>query len=193
MTNEQIIEKLIDQINNDMQIFIAVLSIVIAIAAFLQWRISDKQIHKMQMAIREANDKAEKLAKMNKILIKNSALAIARNQFLIGFPDWRSDIEFFEYIKDKILVAEPSLIKYSKTQIANDFALYIHETCRIKETFSPVDYMIYDQDNPSSQLAYIIGVKENSIYEVIDNLEDRETKRKLFSDFQEFMDFWNNN
>ena len=104
MTNEQIIEKLIDQINNDMQIFIAVLSIVIAIAAFLQWRISDKQIHKMQMAIREANDKAEKLAKMNKILIKNSALAIARNQFLIGFPDWRSDIEFFEYIKDKILV-----------------------------------------------------------------------------------------
>ncbi|MCC4340263.1 hypothetical protein [Limosilactobacillus reuteri] len=52
----------------------------------------------MQMAIREANDKAEKLAKMNKILIKNSALAIARNQFLIGFPDWRSDIEFFEYI-----------------------------------------------------------------------------------------------
>ena len=42
MTNEQIIEKLIDQINNDMQIFIAVLSIVIAIAAVLQWRISDK-------------------------------------------------------------------------------------------------------------------------------------------------------
>ena len=53
--------------------------------------------------------------------------------------------------------------------------------------------MIYDQDNPSSQLEYIIGVKENSIYEVIDNLEDRKTKRKLFSDFQEFMDFWNNN
>lgn len=97
MTNEQIIEKLIDQINNDMQIFIAVLSIVIAIAAFLQWRISDKQIQKMQMAIKEANNKSEKLAEMNKVLVKNSLLTLAGSQFLGGLPDWKSDIEFFNY------------------------------------------------------------------------------------------------
>lgn len=81
MTNEQIIEKLIDQINNDMQIFIAVLGFVIAIAAVLQWRISDKQIQKMQIAIKEANNKSEKLAEMNKVLVKNSLLTLAGSQF----------------------------------------------------------------------------------------------------------------
>lgn len=130
MTNEQVIEKLIDQINNDMQIFIAVLGFVIAIAAVLQWRISDKQIQKMQMAIKEANNKSEKLAEMNKVLIKNSLLTLAGSQFLGGLPDWKSDIEFFNYIKENTdAYSNGYLIKYAKSKIADDFAHSINEAC----------------------------------------------------------------
>lgn len=193
MTNEQVIEKLIDQINNDMQIFIAVLSIVIAIAAFLQWRISDKQIQKMQIAIKEANNKSEKLAEMNKVLVKNSLLTLAGSQFLGGLPDWKSDIEFFNYIKENTDAYNNGyLIKYAKSKIADDFAHSINEACGLG-TYYPDNYLIYKKDNPKSQFEYIVDVKENEIAQTIDALSNNEKKRKLFHDFQEFLDFWNNN
>lgn len=62
MTNEQVVEKLIEQINNNMQIFIGILGFLVAIFAFFQWRISQSQLKNLkEKAKAEAiNEIAEK-------------------------------------------------------------------------------------------------------------------------------------
>lgn len=51
MTNEQVIEKLIEQINNNMQIFLGILGLLIALFAYFQWRISQSQINTLKIQI----------------------------------------------------------------------------------------------------------------------------------------------
>ena len=53
MTKEQAIEKLVDQINSDMAIFVGILAIVLAAFLYFQWRLSDKQIKKMKDETRQ--------------------------------------------------------------------------------------------------------------------------------------------
>ena len=48
MTKEQVIEKLIDQVNHNMDTFIGILGIVLAAFLYFQWRLSEKQIQKMK-------------------------------------------------------------------------------------------------------------------------------------------------
>lgn len=62
MTNEQVVEKLIEQINNNMQIFLGILGFLVAIFAFFQWRISQSQLKNLkEKAKTEAiNEIAEK-------------------------------------------------------------------------------------------------------------------------------------
>lgn len=58
MTKEQALEKLIDQINNDMEVFVGILAIVLAAFLYFQWRLSDKQILKMKQ---ETSQELERL------------------------------------------------------------------------------------------------------------------------------------
>ena len=58
MTKEQALEKLIDQINNDMAVFVGILAIVLAAFLYFQWRLSDKQILKMKQ---ETSQELERL------------------------------------------------------------------------------------------------------------------------------------
>lgn len=48
MTKEQAIEKLIEQVNHNMDTFIGILGIVLAAFLYFQWRLSEKQIQKMK-------------------------------------------------------------------------------------------------------------------------------------------------
>lgn len=53
MTKEQALEKLIDQINNDMAIFVGILAIVLAAFLYFQWSLSEKKIKQLKSDIEQ--------------------------------------------------------------------------------------------------------------------------------------------
>lgn len=57
MSKEQAIEKLIDQINSNMQIFLGILAFLVAVFAFFQWKISKDQIAKLKVEIKTETKK----------------------------------------------------------------------------------------------------------------------------------------
>lgn len=61
MSNEQVIEKLIDQINSNMQIFLGILALLLAIFGLFQWRFSNSQIAKLRAEIK--NETRKEIAK----------------------------------------------------------------------------------------------------------------------------------
>lgn len=107
MTNEQVIKKLIDQINNNMQIFLGVL---VAIFAFFQWRISQSQLKNLkEKAKAEAiNDIVEKYRLDNlkesykkiESLEKQFSILESKNNKL------RSSIESLENIRQVRLIQD---------------------------------------------------------------------------------------
>ncbi|WP_283593181.1 hypothetical protein [Limosilactobacillus galli] len=197
MSDSDLISHLYDEINRQntwymwtVGILVTLITLIIAYFSIIQWRISDKQISKMQAAINDANKKAKELTEMNNILVKNSLLNLAGSQFLGGLPDWRSDIEFYNYIKSHVSKKDEHLIKYVKSKIANDFALSVNEACN-QGMYYPNKYVEYKKDNPKAQYEYVVSIKEEAISRLIDSLDNMEEKRRLFSDFQEFLKFWN--
>lgn len=107
MTKEEIIEKLIEQINNNMQIFLGVL---VAIFAFFQWRISQSQLKNLkEKAKAEAiNDIVEKYRLDNlkesykkiESLEKQFSILESKNNKL------RSSIESLENIRQVRLIQD---------------------------------------------------------------------------------------
>lgn len=110
MTNEQVIEKLIDQINNNMQIFLGILGVLVAIFAFFQWRISQSQLKNLkEKAKAEAiNDIVEKYRLDNlkesykkiESLEKQFSILESKNNKL------RSSIESLENIRQVRLIQD---------------------------------------------------------------------------------------
>lgn len=197
MSESDLVSHLYDEINRQntwymwtVGILVALITLIIGYFSILQWRISDKQIKKMQEAINSANKKAKDLTSMNELLVKNSLLNLAGSQFLGGLPDWRSDIEFYNYVRKHVSQKDEHLIKYVKSKIANDFALSVNEACN-QGMYYPDKYVEYKKDNPKGQYEYVVSIKEETVSKMIDGLSDLKVKRQLFSDFQEFLKFWN--
>lgn len=197
MSESDLVSHLYDEINRQntwymwtVGILVALITLIIGYFSILQWRISDKQIKKMQEAINSANKKAKDLTSMNELLVKNSLLNLAGSQFLGGLPDWRSDIEFYNYVRKHVSQKDEHLIKYVKSKIANDFALSVNEACN-QGMYYPDKYVEYKKDNPKGQYEYVVSIKEETVSKMIDGLGDLKVKRQLFSDFQEFLKFWN--
>lgn len=68
MTKEQAIERLIEQVNHNMDTFIGILGIVLAAFLYFQWRLSEKQIQKMKDSTKqELEDKYHFQETINKV------------------------------------------------------------------------------------------------------------------------------
>lgn len=200
MSKDDLISHLYDEINRQntwymwtVGILVALITLIIGYFSILQWRISDKQVHKMKEAIDKANNKAEELSEMNKILAKNGLLTLAGSQYLSGLPDWRSDASFYNFIKEKISESDRHLLIYAKSKIADDFAYSIHEMSDASDVYNPEKYLIYKKKWPKSNFEYIIDVKETEIGKLIDSVNDQKLKRKMYSEFQDFLEFWKEN
>lgn len=110
MTNEQVIEKLIDQINNNMQIFLGILGVLVAIFAFFQWRISQSQLKNLkEKAKAEAiNDIVEKY-KLDNLKESYKKIESLEKQFSIlesKNNKLRSSIESLENIRQVRLIQD---------------------------------------------------------------------------------------
>lgn len=78
MTKEEIIEKLIEQINNNMQIFLGILSLLVAVFAYFQWRLSQSQLSRLKEEIEKQIKIKYHLNKINKIdQIDNTLIQLA--------------------------------------------------------------------------------------------------------------------
>lgn len=51
MTKEEVIEKLIEQVNHNMDTFIGILGILLAAFLYFQWRLSQSQLNKLREEI----------------------------------------------------------------------------------------------------------------------------------------------
>ncbi|MGI1803614.1 hypothetical protein ACRPK0_08380 [Limosilactobacillus reuteri] len=152
MTNEQVIEKLIDQINNNMQIFLGILGFLVAIFAFFQWRISQSQLKNLKEKVKteiakeyhlnSLNTRLDNLKEktddlqfkyqksdivdLNKKLKETSALADRLAIGLLGkilLENNEEDAtELLRSIKEKI----KKLMKYNDAQAEHDNALFIY-------------------------------------------------------------------
>lgn len=67
MTKEEIIEKLIEQINNNMQIFLGILGLLVAVFAYFQWRLSQSQLNRLKEEIEKQIKVKYHLEKIDKI------------------------------------------------------------------------------------------------------------------------------
>ena len=74
MSKEQVIEKLIDQINGDMQIFLGILALLVAIFAFFQWRYSNGQIEKLRSGIEQDLIDKHKISQISSMVEKENSL-----------------------------------------------------------------------------------------------------------------------
>ncbi|KEQ20498.1 hypothetical protein HF82_00790 [Limosilactobacillus reuteri] len=78
MTKEEIIEKLIEQINNNMQIFLGILGLLVAVFAYFQWRLSQSQLNRLKEEIEKQIKIKYHLNKINKIdQIDNTLIQLA--------------------------------------------------------------------------------------------------------------------
>lgn len=110
MTNEQVIEKLIDQINNNMQIFLGILGVLVAIFAFFQWRISQSQLKdlKEKAKVEAINDIVEKY-KLDNLKESYKKIESLEKQFSIlesKNNELRSSIESLENIRQVRLIQD---------------------------------------------------------------------------------------
>ena len=74
MSKDQIIETLLDQINNNMNIFLAILAIALTAFFVLQWRLSDKQIEKLKVKIKQELISEYRLDRFGDLAQKVSAI-----------------------------------------------------------------------------------------------------------------------
>ena len=74
MSKEQVIEKLIDQINGNMQIFLGILGVLVAIFAFFQWRYSSGQIERLRSRIEQDLIDKHKISQISSMIEKENSL-----------------------------------------------------------------------------------------------------------------------
>lgn len=67
MTKEEVIEKLIEQVNHNMDTFIGILGILLAVFLYFQWRLSQSQLNKLKEEIEKQIKVKYHLDKINKI------------------------------------------------------------------------------------------------------------------------------
>ncbi|MEY8613132.1 hypothetical protein AALH53_01115 [Limosilactobacillus reuteri] len=67
MTKEEVIEKLIEQVNHNMDTFIGILGILLAAFLYFQWRLSQSQLNKLREEIEKQIRVKYHLDKINKI------------------------------------------------------------------------------------------------------------------------------
>ncbi|WP_295728594.1 hypothetical protein [uncultured Limosilactobacillus sp.] len=72
MTKEQALEILIEQINHNMETFIAIVSILLAVFVVFQWRLSNKQIEKMKKDTLDKIEGKHHLSKLEEVVSDNS-------------------------------------------------------------------------------------------------------------------------
>lgn len=110
MTNEQLIEKLIEQINNNMQIFLGILGFLVAVFAFFQWRISQSQLKNLKAkakaeAINEITEKY-KLDKLEDSYSKLQSLTEQISELKKQNNTLKSSIESLESVRQIQLIQE---------------------------------------------------------------------------------------
>lgn len=66
MSQEQAVEKLVDQVNSDMGVFLAIISIMVAVFLYFQWRLSDSQVKRMKSEIKSEIAKEYNLDELNR-------------------------------------------------------------------------------------------------------------------------------
>lgn len=74
MTKEQALEKLIDQINCNMNIFLTIISVVFAVFLYLQWSISDHKIKRLKDDINSKLIEDYKINEVKKLIDDVSAI-----------------------------------------------------------------------------------------------------------------------
>lgn len=78
MTKEEVIEKLIEQVNHNMDTFIGILGILLAVFLYFQWRLSQSQLNKLKEKIEKQIRVKYHLDKINKIeQIDNTLIRLA--------------------------------------------------------------------------------------------------------------------
>lgn len=78
MTKEEVIEKLIEQVNHNMDTFIGILGILLAAFLYFQWRLSQSQLNKLREEIEKQIRVKYHLDKINKIeQIDNTLIRLA--------------------------------------------------------------------------------------------------------------------
>ena len=78
MTKEEVIEKLIEQVNHNMDTFIGILGILLAAFLYFQWRLSQSQLNKLKEEIEKQIRVKYHLDKINKIeQIDNTLIRLA--------------------------------------------------------------------------------------------------------------------
>lgn len=78
MTKEEVIEKLIEQVNHNMDTFIGILGILLAVFLYFQWRLSQSQLNKLKEEIEKQIKVKYHLDKINKIeQIDNTLIRLA--------------------------------------------------------------------------------------------------------------------
>ena len=78
MTKEEVIEKLIEQVNHNMDTFIGILGILLAVFLYFQWRLSQSQLSRLKEEIEKQIKIKYHLNKINKIdQIDNTLIQLA--------------------------------------------------------------------------------------------------------------------
>lgn len=78
MTKEEVIEKLIEQVNHNMDTFIGILGILLAVFLYFQWRLSQSQLNRLREEIEKQIKVKYHLEKIDKIdQIDNTLIQLA--------------------------------------------------------------------------------------------------------------------
>lgn len=176
MTKEEIIEKLIDQINSDMGIFVSILSILVAVFLYFQWSLSDKQIKQMKSDIRQKliddysidsiSDISKKVSSMSQRLggLENSAKEWREFAKKAKAESLRSFMRQMDELNNRLMN-----IKYKSTAPENRQEAY-------QEITSSIKAMCENQLVDKTTKAFCIY----QIYEIIDEIPQSEKNHKEY-------------
>lgn len=176
MTKEEIIEKLIDQINSDMGIFVSILSILVAVFLYFQWSLSDKQIKQMKSDIRQKliddysidsiSDISKKVSSMSQRLggLENSAKEWREFAKKAKAESLRSFMRQMDELSNRL-----TNIKYKSTAPENRQEAY-------QEITSSIKAMCENQLVDKTTKAFCIY----QIYEIIDGIPQSEKNHKEY-------------
>ncbi|WP_323059077.1 hypothetical protein, partial [Limosilactobacillus reuteri] len=152
MTKEQAIEKLVDQINSDMAIFVGILAIVLAAFLYFQWRLSDKQIKKMKDETRQELEETYHFNEMRRDIngLNNNLKSIKKelDTLMDTVEKLKTSISNNEHDISKLGKLDNNLFNTSEMKIDYDSIQNSMERAMIE---SEISSLIYSKDKEKSK------------------------------------------
>lgn len=166
MTKEQAIEKLVDQINSDMAIFVGILAIVLAAFLYFQWRLSDKQIKKMKDETRQELEETYHFNEMRRDIngLNNNLKSIKKelDTLMDTVEKLKTSISNNEHDISKLGKLDNNLFNISEMKIDYDSIQNSMERAMIE---SEISSLIYSKDKEKSK--ELVNILKDKIVNII--------------------------